>query len=468
MTQGNIDAIVVGGGVSGLTAAFHLQKRGFTVEVLEAADRTGGVIASHRRDGVLWESGPNSTLDTTPLINETLEAAGILGERLDGSAASARRFVIKGGQPVALPGSAGAFATTGLFSLGAKLRLVQGALHCRLSCGMEETVADFVRRRLGREFLDYAIEPFVAGIYAGDPELLSVRAAFPKLHALEQRYGSLIKGQFLGARERKRRGTAAANTAKSFSFREGMQTLTDALARGVERMNSAFASPGSRAMRTAGFGSSPNAGTNTSNAVHAVVVLAVPASEAARIVGEVAPDASRALARSTTTRSPSWRARIAARTSRTRSTASASSPPASKAVPCSARCSRRRCSTAARSPGPCCSPPSSAGGAIRRLPRHHGRKSSGPSSPSTRRCWAPRRRRSGTRSRAGQWPSRNTRSGTWGGSPRWKAPKRHCPDSTSAPATAAASRSATASGTAMRSPSLPPACCPASPRGQGG
>jgi oxygen-dependent protoporphyrinogen oxidase len=202
MQKHQIDAVVVGAGVSGLTAAFYLQKAGFAVEVLEAANRTGGVIGSQRRDGVLWECGPNSTLDTTPLIGETLQATGIAGERIEGSAESSRRFVIKGGAPVALPGSAGAFATTGLFSLAAKLRLFREPFIAASPPALEETVADFVRRRLGHEFLDYAIEPFVSGIYAGDPELLSVRAAFPKLHALEQRYGSLIKGQILGARER--------------------------------------------------------------------------------------------------------------------------------------------------------------------------------------------------------------------------------------------------------------------------
>jgi oxygen-dependent protoporphyrinogen oxidase len=90
-----------------------------------------------------------------------------------------------------------------------------------------------VRRRLGHEFLDYAIDPFVSGIYAGDPEQISVKAAFPKLHALEQRWGSLIKGQFLGARERKRAKETAKNTAKSFSFLGGMQVLTDTLAAAV-------------------------------------------------------------------------------------------------------------------------------------------------------------------------------------------------------------------------------------------
>jgi oxygen-dependent protoporphyrinogen oxidase len=92
-------------------------------------------------------------------------------------------------------------------------------------------VADFVTRRIGKEFLDYAINPLVGGIYAGDPARLSVTHAFPKLHALEQRYGSLILGQFLGARERKRRNEVAKQDAKKISFDEGLSVLTDALHR---------------------------------------------------------------------------------------------------------------------------------------------------------------------------------------------------------------------------------------------
>ena len=129
--------------------------------------------------------------------------------------------------------SPGAFLATPLFSPLAKARLALEPLIARQPAGRGGDIAHFVRRRLGREFLDYAIEPFVAGIYAGDPERLSVPAAFPKLHALEQRYGSLILGAILGARERRKRAETAKNTAKSFSFRGGMQTLTDALARGV-------------------------------------------------------------------------------------------------------------------------------------------------------------------------------------------------------------------------------------------
>jgi oxygen-dependent protoporphyrinogen oxidase len=94
---------------------------------------------------------------------------------------------------------------------------------------VEESIAQFVQRRLGQEFLDYAIDPLVAGIYAGSPHKLSVSQAFPKLHALEQRYHSLILGQILGARERKRRGEVSKQEAKKFSFDDGLQVLIDAL-----------------------------------------------------------------------------------------------------------------------------------------------------------------------------------------------------------------------------------------------
>lgn len=227
------DVVVIGAGLSGLVTAFRLTRAGLKVEVLEAAARPGGVIGSQRRGGALFERGPNSGLDTTPLINDMLRDLGIQDQRIEASEASSRRYVLRGGRLVAMPTSPGAMVSTPLFSLGAKLRLFAEPFIGKAQAEREESIAQFVRRRLGSEFLDYAIEPFVAGIYAGDPERLSVPAAFPRLHALEQRYGSLIKGAILGARERKRSAEKAKNMAPSFSFRDGMQSLTDALARAI-------------------------------------------------------------------------------------------------------------------------------------------------------------------------------------------------------------------------------------------
>ncbi len=220
---------IIGGGITGLTAAFSLKQRGIPVAVFEAAGRVGGVIQSVRRDGYLAECGPNSILETSPVISNLVSELGLESRRVYSEPSAEKRYVVRNKKPVAVPNSAGSFLTTPLFSLPAKLRLLAEPFIPPAGDGVEESIAQFVQRRLGQEFLDYAINPMVAGVYAGDPEMLSVPQAFPKLHALEQRYHSLILGQILGARARKRSGEVSKQTAKKFSFDEGLQVLIDAL-----------------------------------------------------------------------------------------------------------------------------------------------------------------------------------------------------------------------------------------------
>ncbi len=286
----------MGAGISGLTAAHGLRKRGHSIRIFEATERAGGVIGTRRRDGALYEQGPNSTLDTSPLIGELLRDLGIEGERVEASAVASTRFVVRDGAPVALPTSPGAFMATRAFTTKAKLRLMREPFIARARPDVEESIAAFVRRRLGVEFLDYAIDPFVAGIYAGDPERISVPAAFPRLHALEQKYGSLIRGQILGARDRRKAGEKAKNAAASFSFRNGMQTLTDALAgalppieHGVRAIRITRADDGSY------FVEADKSGQRISYRSRAVVVAA-PAGAASAMIGDLAADAARALA----------------------------------------------------------------------------------------------------------------------------------------------------------------------------
>ena len=132
-------------------------------------------------------------------------------------------------RPIEMPGSPLGFFTTKLFTARAKLAVLREPFVAPRRDGKEESVAEFVVRRLGQEFLDHAIDALVAGVYAGDPYKLSVPQAFPKLGQLEARYGSLIKGQIFGARERKRRGEVAKDRAPKFSFDEGLQVLPETL-----------------------------------------------------------------------------------------------------------------------------------------------------------------------------------------------------------------------------------------------
>jgi oxygen-dependent protoporphyrinogen oxidase len=220
---------IIGGGITGLTAAFWLKSRDIPVRLFEGGDRVGGVIQSVRRGEYLAECGPNSILETSPVISDLIRALGLGTRRVYSGPLAENRYVVRGGKPLVIPSSPGGFLRTPLFSFPAKMRVLAEPFIGRAPEGVEESIGQFVQRRLGREFLDYAIDPLVAGIYAGNPQMLSVTQAFPKLHALEQRYRSLFVGQFLGAKERKRSGQVSKQDAKKFSFDNGLQVLIDTL-----------------------------------------------------------------------------------------------------------------------------------------------------------------------------------------------------------------------------------------------
>ncbi|MFZ0828719.1 MAG: protoporphyrinogen oxidase [Verrucomicrobiia bacterium] len=221
---------IIGAGITGLTTAFYLKRKGIPVAVYEAGGRVGGVIQSLRRDGYLAEFGPNTILETSPKIAQLVRDAGLASRRLDPDPKAGARYVVRYQRPIAMPDSPLGFLTTKLFTLGAKLAVLREPFVRRRRGGAEESIAEFVKRRLNQEFLDQAIDALVAGVYAGDPYKLSVQQAFPRLAQLEARYGSLIKGQFLGARDRKKSGEVAKDRAPKFSFDAGLQVLPDTLA----------------------------------------------------------------------------------------------------------------------------------------------------------------------------------------------------------------------------------------------
>jgi oxygen-dependent protoporphyrinogen oxidase len=221
---------IIGAGITGLTAAFYLKRKGVPVTVYEAGACAGGVIQSSRQNGFLAESGPNTILETSPKISELIRDLNLEARRIYPNPDAKNRYVVRDKKPIAMPSSQAEFLTTKLFSTRAKFALAREPFVPPRRDGVEESVAEFVLRRLNQEFLDRAIDPLVAGIYAGDPHKLSVKHAFPKLLEAEQKYGSLLKGQFFGAREQKKSGEISRRDAKFFSFDEGLQVLTDALA----------------------------------------------------------------------------------------------------------------------------------------------------------------------------------------------------------------------------------------------
>lgn len=187
------------------------------------------MIRTVLEDGYLAECGPNTILEISPLIGQLIRDVDLESRQLYSDPTAEKRYLVRNKKLINLPTSPLALCATRLFSWRAKASLLAEPFRQRSAADLEESLAEFVRRRLGREFLDYAINPFVAGVYAGDPERLSVKHAFAKLHELEQRYGSLIRGQIFGARERKKRGTISKQNAKKISFDKGLQVLTDRL-----------------------------------------------------------------------------------------------------------------------------------------------------------------------------------------------------------------------------------------------
>lgn len=229
----DFDVLIIGAGLTGLTTARELLRGGLRVALAEQTDRIGGVIQTEHCDGFTLEQGPNTGLISTE------EVATLLGQFPDlilkASPKARRRLILKTHQGTQrffpLPSSLGAAIKTPLFTFRDKLRLLAEPFR-PVGTAEEESVASLVRRRLGKSYLDYAVNPFIGGIYAGDPEKLVTRYALPKLDALEQRYGSFIRGAIAKAREPKS-DAAKQVTKEIFSTHGGLSTLIQALGRSI-------------------------------------------------------------------------------------------------------------------------------------------------------------------------------------------------------------------------------------------
>ena len=226
------DTIIVGGGISGLAALHAARKRGENVVLLERSERPGGTIRTVVPPwGGVVELGPNTLRGGDGVLAEFIDEIGLRDNVVESSPTARDRFILRDGHPVEVPTGPRSAIETPLFSLKGKLRVLSEPFRRRSGSNREESVADFVRRRFGEEVLDWAVDPFVSGIYAGDPEQLSVQEIFPILPQLEKEAGSVLRGMMQRRKGSKARGRGEHKTRKRpYSFVGGLRRLPDRIA----------------------------------------------------------------------------------------------------------------------------------------------------------------------------------------------------------------------------------------------
>lgn len=231
MGQLNTDILIIGAGLTGLTTAFHLVRGGKQVHILECKDRVGGQIHTFHEDGFVFESGPNTGVVSYPEVAELFMALSPACQLETAHEEAKRRLIWKGNSFRELPSGLFSAVTTPLFTLGDKFRILGEPFRAK-GTNPDESIGELAARRLGKSFLNYAVDPFLSGVYAGNPMTLVTRYALPKLYNLEQQYGSFIKGTIAKARLPKTDRDRLA-TKKVFSAAGGLDNLTRAMARAI-------------------------------------------------------------------------------------------------------------------------------------------------------------------------------------------------------------------------------------------
>ncbi len=222
------DILIIGAGISGLTAGFRLKQQNLDFIITEASENPGGAIESKKSNGWILENGPNTLLVTNKYVQNVIDECGLSDDVIHASKRAKNRYIVRNRVPLALPTSPVALFSSPLFSLKTKMGIMAEPFR-KKGADPDESLGSFVRRRLGQEFLDYAINPFVAGVYSGDPDLLSTRLAFPKLWDIEQKHGSLIMGAIKGPGKDADPTDIPRSKAGMITFKNGNDSLTYAL-----------------------------------------------------------------------------------------------------------------------------------------------------------------------------------------------------------------------------------------------
>ena len=221
------NVVILGTGITGLTTAHHLKKEGLDFVLLDKADRVGGVINSIAENSYIYEEGPNSGVVGNVEVLRLFEDLRGECELEEANENVKKRYILKNGKWEALPSGPISAIKTPLFTLKDKFRILGEPFRSK-GKNPNETLAELVVRRLGQSFLDYAIDPFILGVYAGDPNRLIPRFALPKLYNLEHKYGSFIGGSIKKSREPKSDEEKKV-TRNVFSVKGGLSSLIEAL-----------------------------------------------------------------------------------------------------------------------------------------------------------------------------------------------------------------------------------------------
>ncbi len=223
----NKKVIIIGAGLTGLVTAFYLRKRGMPFVVLEKNDKAGGVIQTHEEGGFCFESGPNTGVIGHPEVAELFEDLEGYCKLEIADEGAKKRLIWKNGKWEAVPSGLLGGIKTPLFSMKDKIRIL-GEPFRKPGNNPDETLSEMVKRRMGQSFLDYAVDPFIKGVYAGDPDYIIPRYALPKLYRLEQEYGSFIGGSIKKKMKEKDPRLKKA-TREVFSAEGGLENLIKGL-----------------------------------------------------------------------------------------------------------------------------------------------------------------------------------------------------------------------------------------------
>jgi oxygen-dependent protoporphyrinogen oxidase len=286
------DIVVLGAGISGLTAAHVLARSGREVLLIDRRPAPGGRIHTEYRDGFLVEHGPNSLVSPAPGAEALIDALGLADARIERGEAVRHRYLVRDGRAHALPLDPFGFFASGFFSLRGRLRLL-GEPFIRPQAA-DETVAAFITRRFGRELLEYVFDPLVGGLYAGEAEQLSTAALFPHLKRLEREHGSIVRG-VLAARRGGSKGFDP-RCRKLFSFSRGMATLPARLMETLTgRVRFGTRVEGIEPLHE-GYRLQLRQGDHLSRLRARSVVVALPAYAAARVLAPLSAETGSALA----------------------------------------------------------------------------------------------------------------------------------------------------------------------------